>query len=230
MLMRAVSSVALVIFITVGSIQAEQSSRDPASAAPTIEWRPNQNMKIPGTNYEIIFDLVEKRPGENVPSQALMNAIKRWISINFDLRATYPNPDIQLVSPEKIIVLRYKGLLSDKPRDIVIADQKVSSVPLEDMVAANDRQDALAVYDDEMKTIYLPTKWTGSTPAQLSILVHEMVHHLQGMVKTEYECPQAREQLAYAAQEMWLGLFSRSLQSEFEIDPLALVVSTRCIY
>jgi hypothetical protein len=98
------------------------------------------------------------------------------------------------------------------------------------MVAAYDRQDALAVYDDEMKTIFLPAKWTGSTPAELSILVHEMVHHLQGVAKTEYECPQAREQLAYAAQEMWLGLFSGSLENEFEIDPLTLVVSTRCIY
>jgi hypothetical protein len=47
-----------------------------------------------------------------------------------------------------------------------------------------------------MKTIYLPKNWTGSTPAELSVLVHEMVHHLQGATKTKYECPQAREQLA----------------------------------
>ena len=79
------------------------------------------------------------------------------------------------------------------------------------MVTACDREDSLAVYDDETKTIYLPKKWAGTTPAEISILVHEMVHHLQGMAKTRYECPQAREQLAYAAQEMWLGLFGRSI-------------------
>jgi hypothetical protein len=229
MLKQAVSS-ALVIVTTLSSLQAEQPSRDRASAAPTIEWRPYQNMKIPGTNYEIIFKLAQKRQGEIVPSQALMRAIKLWISNNFDLRATYPNPDIELVSPETIIALRYKGLLSDRPRDLVMADQRVPVVQLEDMVAAYDREDALAVYDVGMKTIYLPKKWTDSTPAEISILVHEMVHHLQGMAKAKYECPQAQEQLAYAAQEMWLGLFGRSLKSEFEIDPLTLVVSTRCIY
>jgi hypothetical protein len=227
MLKLAVSSVALVIFMTVSSLQAEQRNRDPASAAPTIQW---QNMTIPGTNYEVIFDLAQKPQGEIVPSQALMNAIRLWISINFDLRASYPNPNIELVSPERIIALRYKGFLSDRPRDIVMSDQLGSAVQLEDMLAAPDREDALAVYEDEMKTIYLPKKWTGSTPAEISILVHQMVHHLQGMTKPKYECPQAREQLAYAAQEMWLGLFGRSLQGEFEIDPLTLAVSTRCIY
>jgi hypothetical protein len=98
------------------------------------------------------------------------------------------------------------------------------------MMASRERDVPIAVYDNEMKTIYLPKDWAGSTPAELSILVHEMVHHLQGATKTRYECPQAREQLAYAAQEKWLRLFGRNLESEFEIDPLTLVVSTRCIY
>jgi hypothetical protein len=57
-----------------------------------------------------------------------------------------------------------------------------------------------------------------------------MVHHLQGATRTKYECPQAREQLAYAAQEKWLALFGTDLNSEFEIDPLTLAISTRCIY
>jgi hypothetical protein len=225
---RVVSSVALVICTTV-SLLAKQPDRDLVSATPTIEWHPYQNMQIPGTNYEIIFDGADTPQSGIIPSQELIKAIKLWLSINFDLRAAYPNPNIELVSPQKIIALRYKGLLSDRPRDIAIPDQRVPDVQLEDMVAAYDREDALAVYDDEMKTIYLPNKWAGTTPAEISILVHEMVHHLQGMAKTRYECPQAREQLAYAAQNMWLGLFSRSLESEFEIDPLTLVVSTRCI-
>ena len=229
MVKQIVLSVALLIFTTVSSLQAEQPNRDLASATP-IEWRSYQTMTIPGTNYEIIFDPAEKRSGGPVPSQALMQAIKHWLSINFHLRATYPNPDVELVSPEKMIDFRYKGLLSDRPRDIVVRDPLVPVVQLEHMVAAYDHEDALAAYDDEIKTLYLSKKWTGSTPAELSTLVHEMVHHLQGMAKTKYECPQAREQVAYAAQEMWLDLFGRGLKSEFEIDPLTLVVSTRCIY
>jgi hypothetical protein len=197
-------------------------------SATTNPKRPSlQSMKIPGTDYEI--DFTRKQSGGVLPPQPLIKAIKYWLSFNFNLRATYPDPYIELAAPEKIIILRYHGFLSDWPRDIVVAGQELP-IPLDDMKAAESREDMIAVYDDEMKTIYLPKNWTGSTPAELSILVHEMVHHLQGATRTRYECPQAREQLAYVAQEKWLGLFGRNLKSEFEIDPLTLVVNTRCIY
>ena len=91
-------------------------------------------------------------------------------------------------------------------------------------------REVIAVYDDEMKTIYLPEGWTGATPAERSVLVHEMVHHLQNLGKLKYECPPAREELAYAAQDRWLGLSGLNLADEFEIDPFMLTVSTRCIY
>jgi hypothetical protein len=76
----------------------------------------------------------------------------------------------------------------------------------------------------------LPDAWTGDTPADLSILVHEVVHHLQNVGKLKFECPQEREQLAYKAQERWLGLFGRDLLHDFEIDPFTLLVSTKCMY
>lgn len=202
-------------------------SSSTAHVSAAREARQFQNMKIPGTEYEIVF--TNKQSGGVLPSQTLIKAIKYWLSFNFNLRATYPDPFIELAEPEKIILLRYHGLLSNWPRDIVLADQQVP-VPFDDMKAAEGREDMIAVYDDEMKTIYLPKNWSGSTPVELSILVHEMVHHLQGATKTRYECPQAREQLAYAAQEKWLDLFKQNLKSELEIDPLSLVVSTRCIY
>ena len=65
--------------------------------------------------------------------------------------------------------------------------------------------------------------------AELSVLVHETVHHLQHLAGTRFECAQASETLAYAAQEKWLALFGRSLESEFEIDPFTRLVSTRCM-
>jgi hypothetical protein len=60
------------------------------------------------------------------------------------------------------------------------------------------------------------------------VLLHELVHHLQDASNQRYECPAAREQLAYAAQEKWLALFGQSLESEFDIDPFTLKVSTTC--
>ena len=66
------------------------------------------------------------------------------------------------------------------------------------------------------------------TPAELSVLVHEVVHHIQNLLSLKFECPQQRERLAYLAQERWLGLFNRSLASDFELHPLSLLVKTRC--
>jgi Zn-dependent membrane protease YugP len=58
-----------------------------------------------------------------------------------------------------------------------------------------------AVYDDANRTIYLSEGWIGVTFADLSILVHEMVHHLQNVGQLKYSCPHAREAVAFAAQE-----------------------------
>jgi hypothetical protein len=61
------------------------------------------------------------------------------------------------------------------------------------------------------------------------VLVHELVHHLQKLAQTTYGCPQEREKAAYRAQAQWLAQFDRTLQSEFEIDPMTLLVRTSCL-
>jgi hypothetical protein len=72
-------------------------------------------------------------------------------------------------------------------------------------------RDIVAVYDDAKRTIYLPEGWSGVTPAEQSLLVHEMVHHLQNLGNLKYACSEAREKLAFAAQEQWLRIFGASL-------------------
>ena len=88
----------------------------------------------------------------------------------------------------------------------------------------------MAVYSDATQTIYLPEGWTGRSPAELSVLVHELVHHVQNVAGLKYACPQEREKLAYEAQERWLGLFGHSLERDFELDGFSLLVKTRCFY
>ncbi len=85
------------------------------------------------------------------------------------------------------------------------------------------------MYNDDTKTIYLPNGWAGRTPAELSILVHEMVHHLQNVAKLTHDCPAAREKLAYEAQDKWLALFGTSLEDEFGIDAFTLFAKTGCL-
>ena len=90
--------------------------------------------------------------------------------------------------------------------------------------------DTVAVYSDSARTIYLAENWTGGTPAELSVLVHEMVHHLQNLAGLKYECAQAREKLAYTAQERWLALFGHDLAQDFVLDGFSLLAKTKCFY
>ena len=149
---------------------------------------------------------------------ALLTTIVLWLSTNFGLPASYDHPLVQLVPETKIIELRYKGIAGWQLQ----AGTVPPSLPGQRMT--------LSVYDDAARTIYLPENWLDAKPADLSILVHEMVHHLQNVGKLKFECPQEREQLAYKAQEQWLGLFGRDLLSDFELDRFTLLVSTKCIY
>lgn len=151
---------------------------------------------------------------------ALLTAIVIWLAANYELPAVFDHPRIEQVPSVEMTALRYKGLLMVRRREIsVIQNQEASNEKMRDVVA---------IYNDRTNTIHLSDKWAGRTPAELSVLVHEMVHHLQNKAGIVYECPAEREKLAYEAQDKWLGLFGRTLESEFEINGLALLISTSC--
>jgi hypothetical protein len=151
---------------------------------------------------------------------ALLTAIVIWISANYALPASLNHPRIERVASVEMAGLRYRGLLSALQRKTIALQEQESSF--------EKRRDVVALYNDETRTIYLSDKWAGATPAELSVLVHEMVHHLQNEAGISYECPAEREKLAYEAQDNWLRLFGRNLEQEFEINGLALLVSTSC--
>lgn len=55
-------------------------------------------------------------------------------------------------------------------------------------------------------TVYLDNlRWDPEEPTQLSLLVHELVHHAQRYMKdVTWACPDAREAQAYILQNRWL--------------------------
>jgi hypothetical protein len=106
----------------------------------------------------------------------------------------------------------------------------VSDRPEDTAMVPPGQRETVASYDPLTRTIILPEGWTGDTPADLSILVHEMVHHLQHAARMKYECVPASEELAYAAQDKWLGLFGHDLATDFGLDGFTLLVAVRCIY
>jgi hypothetical protein len=205
MLKHVLVCAAFVASATVGSVNAPQSP----AAAQGIGQAPQQKMQVPGTNYKFVLGSVEFPPGGSPSTDALLTALVFWISDNFDLPASYNLPKVELMPATKITSLFNEGL-SD----------------LHVMTAA----DVVSVYNTVTKTIYLREDWTGSSPAELSILVHEIVHHLQNLGNLKFKCPMECEELAYKAQEQWLGLFGRDLLRDFGIDSFTLLMYTKCHY
>lgn len=134
-----------------------------------------------------------------------LTAIVTWLSINFGLPASYDHPAVKLMPAIELVEMRYGA-------------KHAGAVP-----------EVLAVYVDAESTILLADAWVGKTPADLSILVHEMVHHLQSRGGLNYACPAAREKMAFAAQEAWLDLFGQDLQAAFGLDPMSLKLATHCM-
>ena len=151
--------------------------------------------------------------------QALLTAIVVWLSANFALPPVYDHPRIERISSIEMTSLLYQGALGAQRRE---------KSTIENQDQPDQRRQIVSLYNVTTKTIYLTPEWTGRTSAELSILVHEMVHHLQNVAHTAYACPLEREKLAYEAQEKWLSLFGRSLLSEFGLDQTTLVLTSAC--
>ena len=137
---------------------------------------------------------------------SLIDTIELWLVSNFDLKPATTPPDLARVSPSKLVEIRYGPASQVSPGQV------------------------LGAYDESGPVIYLTESWSGRTPEQLSVLVHEMVHHLQASNDKRFACPAEREGLAYRAQDAWLQLFGMDLKSAFGIDAATLLVATACTY
>ena len=135
----------------------------------------------------------------------LLATLTLWLSANFDLPQPHQQPKLELVSAQELIAKASNGSSQNAPSEIE------------------------AIYDPRTKTIFLSDRWSGNTPADLSIIVHELVHQLQHEGDLKYACNAAREEIAYAAQEKWLGLFGQSLSTAFGMDPMTLKLKSMCL-
>jgi len=152
--------------------------------------------------------------------QALVTVLVTWLSVSFGLPAINEHPRIEIVSPAKMAEVRYSRLEAKRPDRVAAEAGRMASPEI--------GHDVFAIYDDLNRTIYLPENWTGKTPAEVSVLVHELVHHLQNVGGLKYDCAEAREKPAYRAQAGWLELFGKNLADEFDLDPMTVLVRTNC--
>lgn len=192
-----------------------------ARPAERIEPAQNDTLERSGISTGLI-----NRPPSDVasrdarrPSQALMKEIVDWLSSHFDLPAIHEYPRIEFASAAHLTMIRQKEISPWNPRKNGIE---------EPVVAVAQSHDIVALYEGSVKTIFLVDDWAGATPADISVLVHEMVHHLQNVGRLVYECSPAREKLAYQAQDLWLKRFGQDLESTFGVDKLTILVRSAC--
>jgi hypothetical protein len=161
---------------------------------------------------------VQHRPDATRSAEDLLHEIVSWLSSEFDLPAVEDQPNIKFASKTRLVTMQtedrahWQGLTQDEGIDR-LAQRRV-----------------VALYDNKSRTIFLPDDWIGKSPADQSVLVHEIVHHLQNLANLKFECPRAREKVAYLAQDKWLGRFGTSLEKEFDVDMFTMLVSSACMY
>jgi hypothetical protein len=195
-----------VAFATPGHTEPNDADRSPPS--PAVR-------QVELASHEI-FGQPRDWIGDASAQAQLLKAIASWLSTTFELPPIDSIPRIKLESGPRITAFRFTGRLPDRQED-------VTRLP-------PGNGEVTAIYDPGTDTIYLREGWTGRTPAQMSILVHEMVHYVQDVADFKFPCVQASEELAYLAQDRWLGLFDTDLATEFGIDRFTRFVNTRCFH
>jgi hypothetical protein len=86
-----------------------------------------------------------------------------------------------------------------------------------------------ALYSERDHSIYLPDGWRADNLRRRSILLHELVHHLQYLNHAKVTCKSEYEFQAFQLQVSWLG--DQGVDDPFDLiglDPLWLMMLKEC--
>lgn len=167
-------------------------------------------MNIIHTSRAAAVVLVAALPTHTIAEQrtppTILDFISVWLQSEYQLESPSSHPEIVAMPSAELVARRYGEGVDADPNEVV------------------------ALYDAQSTAILVSDAWTGESVAEISILVHEMVHHLQQDAATVFACPAERERLAYRAQDDWLKLFGQDLQGAFGVGPALILVATVCTH
>ena len=143
-----------------------------------------------------------------------------WVSQATGLSAPQP-PPIVLTTQMQMVLMTYG------------CDQSPVMLGNEELCESIDKgvevPEVIAAYDNKEGIIYLREDWIGVTIKEKSILLHELVHHMQYKSgKTKKICTPKLEDQAYKLQDKWLKEQGSTLEKEIEIGGLFLLMITQC--
>ena len=116
----------------------------------------------------------------------------------------------------------------DNPRT---EESKEICTRIEKTTILGTRKDTtMGLYDHEKKIVYLnPLLKKHDKPVHDSVLLHELVHHMQFHNKVKFRCLGELEEKAYMLQDKWLQKKGRkSVFEELEISPLYFYIIIQC--
>ena len=166
-------------------------------------------------NYAVVFDHPEAVLSERRPIGRALTLVSDFLAEKGDFPAPKTLPGVQFVSSAQIAAVRYRDLMSQPE--------------LLSFSFSNDANALDMVYDETQRVLYLSELWTGSSPAEFSMLVHGLVNHAQTEAALAYSCTQEREGVAFAARDAWLGLFGQTAKEALGLSEANYMLSTQCI-
>lgn len=139
--------------------------------------------------------------------KALMLALMTWASAHTGLPVPEAIPHIKQFGQCSIQKIAWPGL------------------------ACDEEQGPIAIYDHRTMTVYLPRSWSSDSLFHVSILLHELVHHMQAEAGMEMTggCSGSRIELpAYQAQIDWLAAAGVDPHETMGINAFYLRLRTSC--
>ena len=101
-----------------------------------------------------------------------------------------------------------------------------------DIVLGKDDSKVLALYNPSSRVLLLQEGRDYTTPASISIIVHELVHHIQTANGLTYSCLGKLERAAYDTQIKWLEAHGfdayELLEKDLKLDRMAIFFITVC--
>ena len=176
---------------------------------------PNEAPQLLGPEFRPPVD--KAKPIKVRATSSSLDELARWLSENYELPYATEPPRLERVPQLRLYQLRHRAFLGSQAVGR-------SGEPL-----PGYQREVVAVYDDSARTVYLPESWTGETIAEQSVLVHEMVHHLQNLAGMKFACAGEREKPAYLAQDKFLKQNGLDLEKEFDVDMFTVIAISACM-
>ena len=154
---------------------------------------------------------------------ATLTSMMIWINAMTGLPIPPSPPEIVYTDAREMKYLMY-GCNSKTPR------RKICKKLKETGEITNDLTSTIGLYDHDRKVIHLnPIIRTYDKPVRDSVIIHELVHHMQFSANIPYQCFGQLEETAYDIQNKYIKKEGKKdIFTELNISPLYLFIIFSC--